>query len=578
MNLAAAPQFAVRDVLDRRPIGQALMDAGLISQDQLRVALLEQSRNAAPLGRILIDLGFITEITLRDALSARLGQQCIDLATAAVDAAALALVPEHLARTHRVLPLHHDADRGTLTIACPDAQDIVALDALRSHCANKLEIVVRVAAESEVRHAIDQHYGYRLSIDGILQEIESGVADLRPGTGQQQRSQPVVRLIDALLVDAVKQAASDIHFEPEAGFLRIRYRIDGLLRQIRVLHQSYWPAMVVRIKVMAGLNIADTRSPQDGRISLTVSGRPVDFRVSAQPTLHGENLVLRILDRNKGIVALDRLGFTADQLERVRQMIARPEGLILVTGPTGSGKTTTLYSILNQLNDETLNIMTLEDPVEYPMTMIRQTAISEASRIDFADGVRAMLRQDPDVILVGEIRDAETAGMAVRAAMTGHRVYSTLHTNSALGAVPRLLDIGISPEILAGNLVGVIAQRLVRRLCTDCRQPDHPTVAEQQLLGVAGADGDTVCVHRPRGCPACGHRGYRGRLAISEILQMDETLDDLVARRAGHSVLRRAARAQGLVSLAQDGIRRVLDGSTSMAELARVVDLGRGRD
>ncbi|PKO52008.1 MAG: secretion system protein E, partial [Betaproteobacteria bacterium HGW-Betaproteobacteria-21] len=298
MSIAALLPPAIREVRDRRPIGQTLLDAGLISQDQLRIALLEQSRSAGQLGRVLVQLGFITETTLRDALSARLGQQCIDLTTAAVDPAALALVPECLARTHQLLPLHHDSARGTLTIACTDAHDIVALDALRSHCGHTLDIVIRVAADSQVRHAIDQHYGHQLSIDGILHEIESGVSEHKPSaSGQPHRSQPVVRLIDALLVDAVKQGASDIHFEPEAGFLRIRYRVDGLLRQIRVLHHSYWPAMVVRIKVMAGLNIAETRSPQDGRISLTISGRPVDFRVSAQPTLHGENLVLRILDR-----------------------------------------------------------------------------------------------------------------------------------------------------------------------------------------------------------------------------------------------------------------------------------------
>lgn len=578
MSIASPLQAAAQEVRDRRPIGQTLLDARLISQDQLRIALLEQSRNNGQLGRVLVHLGFITETTLRDALSARLGQQCIDLTAAVVDPVALALVPEHLARTHHLLPLHHDSERGTLAIACPDAHDIVALDALRSHCGHELDIVIRVAADSQVRHAIDQYYGHQLSIDGILHEIESGVSEQNPSAiGQPHRSQPVVRLIDALLVDAVKQGASDIHFEPEAGFLRIRYRVDGLLHQIRVLHHSYWPAMVVRIKVMAGLNIAETRSPQDGRISLTISGGAVDFRVSAQPTLHGENLVLRILDRHKGIVALDELGFTETQLERVHRMISRPEGLILVTGPTGSGKTTTLYSILNQLNDETKNIMTLEDPVEYPMAMIRQTTISEANRIDFADGVRAMLRQDPDVILVGEIRDAETAGMALRAAMTGHQVYSTLHTNSALGAIPRLLDIGLSPEILAGNLVGVIAQRLVRRLCPDCRQADQPSAIERQLLGIAAAEGAVPAIYRPRGCASCGYHGYRGRLAISEILHMNDELDELIAHRAGQRALLQVARDQGFVSLAQDGIRRVLDGSTSLAELARVVDLSHAR-
>ena len=281
----------------------------------------------------------------------------------------------------------------------------------------------------------------RLSIDGILHEIETGEIDWRSlAATSDEYSQPVVRLIDAVLTDAVKRDASDVHFEPEQNFLRIRYRIDGLLRQIRALHKPYWPAMAVRIKVMSNMNIAETRAPQDGRISLNISGRLVDFRVSAQPTIHGENVVLRILDRQKGIVPLDQVGLDDAQLDQLKLMIARPEGIILVTGPTGSGKTTTLYSVLNHINEEGINIMTLEDPVEYPMSMIRQTSVAEAAKLDFANGVRSMMRQDPDVILVGEIRDAATAEMAFRAAMTGHQVYSTLHTTPAIGAVPRLPD------------------------------------------------------------------------------------------------------------------------------------------
>jgi len=263
----------------------------------------------------------------------------------------------------------------------------------------------------------------------------------------------------------VKREVSDIHFEPEANFLRIRYRIDGMLRQIRALHKSYWPAMTVRIKVLSGMNIAEMRAPQDGRIGLTVSGRQVDFRVACQPTIHGENIVLRVLDRQKGIVPLEDLGLADEHLQRLKLMIARPEGIILVTGPTGSGKTTTLYSVLNHINTEGIHIMTLEDPVEYPMALVRQTSVAETSKLDFANGIRSMMRQDPDVILVGEIRDADTAEMAFRAAMTGHQVYSTLHTNSAVGTIPRLLDIGVLPDIMAGNIIGIVAQRLVRKLC-----------------------------------------------------------------------------------------------------------------
>jgi general secretion pathway protein E/type IV pilus assembly protein PilB len=557
----------------RAPLGQTLIATGIITEDQLRIALLEQSRIDLPLGRLLIDLGFVSEAALRDALSASLGKQSVDLGNAIADPEALALVPQDIAKRHRLLPLSFDGTLNRLTVAIADINDVVALDKLRGLLAEDISIETLLAGDSEIAHAIDQYYGYKLSIDGILHEIETGEIDFRSlASTTDEYSQPVVRLIDALLSNAVKRDASDVHFEPESAFLRIRYRIDGMLRQVRALHKSYWPAMAVRIKVMAGLNIAETRAPQDGRISLNISGRQVDFRVSAQPTIHGENIVLRVLDRQKGIVPLDRLGLSDVQLDLLKLMIARPEGLILVTGPTGSGKTTTLYSILNHINAEGLNIMTLEDPVEYPMAMIRQTAVSETAKLDFANGVRAMLRQDPDIILVGEVRDADTASMAFRAAMTGHQVYSTLHTNTAIGAIPRLLDLGISPEIMTGNLIGIVAQRLVRKLCPHCREAYSPEPWEMRLLGLS-PERVAPELHRAVGCARCDFQGYRGRTAIMEMMRMDSDLDELVARRAGQREIRNVARAKGFRSLAEDGVRRVLDGVTSLDELARVVDL-----
>ena len=345
-----------------------------------------------------------------------------------------------------------------------------------------------------------------------------------------------------------------------------------MLRQVRSLHQSYWPAMAVRIKVLSGMNIAETRAPQDGRITLSMRGRQIDFRVSAQPTIHGENIVLRILDRQKGLVPLDGLGLTEYQLDLLKLMIARPEGIILATGPTGSGKTTTLYSVLNHINSEGVNIMTLEDPVEYPMTLVRQTSVAESAKLDFANGIRSMMRQDPDIILVGEIRDTETAEMAFRAAMTGHQVFSTLHTNSSIGAIPRLLDIGVLPDIMAGNIIGIVAQRLVRRLCSHCKSPYQAEAHETRLLG-GGVNSPRPIIFRPSGCERCDFQGYRGRLAIMEILRMNADLDELVARRCTAREIRQLAESQGFVSLADDGLRRVLDGSTSLAELGRVVDL-----
>ena len=559
--------------VSRRPIGQILITQGVISEDQLRIALLEQMKSNQPVGKLLVSLGFVSEATLRDALGESLGQKSVDLANSIVDPEALRLVPRDLAKRHLFLPLSYSATDQRLRIATADPNDIVALDKLRTLIHPEPVIETLLAGESEIAHAIDQYYGHELSIDGILHEIETGEIDYRSlSASLDEYSQPVVRLVDALLTDAVKRDASDVHFEPEASFLRIRYRIDGILRQIRALHKSYWAAMAVRIKVMSGMNIAETRAPQDGRISLNISGHAVDFRVASQPTIHGENIVLRILDRDKGIVPLDALGLDPAQRAALDRILARPEGLILVVGPTGSGKTTTLYSMLGHLNTEAVNIMTLEDPVEYPLALIRQTQVGDASRLDFADGVRALLRQDPDVILIGEIRDADTATMALRAALTGHQVFATLHANSIFGALPRLHEIGIGAELLAGNLCGILAQRLVRRLCPTCREPVPDDAPERHLPGLA-ADAPPAPSWRARGCPECDFRGYRGRLAIMEILPFDAELDELVARRASPGELRAAARTRGHRSLAEDGLRRVLDGSTSLAELARVVDL-----
>lgn len=558
--------------LEQTLLGQTLLRQGLIGSDQLHIALREQHAMGDALGRQLVRLGFISEATLRDVLAENLARASVDLSQLLPDAEALALVPQQLARRLKLIPLSFDAGQQILVIASADADNLVALDQLRTVLPASISIETRLASDSEIALAIDQLYGHTLSIDGILHEIETGTPDSR---GSPERSgeyaQPIVRLIDALLVDAVKRDASDLHFEPEAGFLRIRYRIDGLLRQIRSLHKSCWPAMVVRLKVMAGLNIAETRAPQDGRISLHISGRQVDFRVSTLPTIHGENVVLRILDRQKGIVGLDQLGLTATQLDLLKLTIARPEGLILVTGPTGSGKTTTLYSILSHLNNEGINIMTLEDPVEYPMPLIRQTAVSEAVRLDFANGVRALLRQDPDVILVGEIRDEDTARMAIQAAMTGHQVFATLHTNSALGAIPRLFDIGIAPGILAGNIIGIIAQRLVRRLCLKCCQPRPAEIHEVRLLGLPADSRPTL--YDAQGCQHCDYQGYRGRLALMEVLRFDADLDELIARRASIAEIRQVAAQKHFTPLADDGCRRVLSGETSLAELRRVVDL-----
>ena len=551
------------------PIGQTLLGAGLIGEDQLRIALHEQQDHHRPLGHVLVELGFVSEAALREVLAARSGLPWVDLGAALADPDAIARVPQALARRHRLLPLQYDAMRHRLIVAMADAHDIVALDRLRAELGPEVHIELRLTGDGELGRAIDRHYGQVSSIE----ELVRGLEQHKSNAGTSPRDpQLVMRLVDTLLADAVSRGASDLHFEPEAGFLRIRHRIDGALCQVRALHRTCWPELAVRLKVLAGMDIAESRSPQDGRISLTIGGRPVDFRVATQPTLHGENIVLRILDRDKGIVPLEALGLTPTQAEDLAHILARPEGLVLLVGPTGSGKTTTLYSILNHLSTEAVNIMTLEDPVEYPLAMIRQTQIGEASRLDFADGVRALLRQDPDVILIGEIRDTDTATMALRAALTGHQVFATLHANSVFGAVPRLVELGLGAELLAGNLTGILSQRLVRRLCPVCCKATPASSEDYARLGLP-ADAPAPVLHEAVGCPACDFRGYRGRLAITEILPFDAELDELVARRAHTAALRATARRKGFRSLAEDGVRRVLDGSTSLRELARVVDL-----
>jgi type IV pilus assembly protein PilB len=553
-------------------IGDLLIDKGILTQDQLSIALTEQKKSSSPLGKIIVALGFATEAVVRDALGEALGQASVDLSKVVVDSDVLQLISKDVARRYHVLPLSVDTQKKTLTVAMSDTFNVVAIDQLRALLGGEYDIVPILAGESEVENAIDQFYGFELSVDGILREIETGQIDYDSLKSESDEySQPLVRLVDAMLSDAVKKGASDIHFEPELGFLRIRYRIDGVLRQVRSLHQNYWSAIAVRLKVISGMNIAETRAPQDGHISLTLFGRPIDFRVSAQPTTYGENIVLRILDRNKGIVALDELGLSESSLAALRLMMARPEGILLVTGPTGSGKTTTLYSMLNYVNDESVNIMTLEDPVEYPMPMIRQTSVNVAAKLDFASGIRSMLRQDPDIILVGEVRDEDTADMALRAAMTGHQVYSTLHTNSAVGAIPRLLDLGIVPDILAGNIIGIIAQRLVRKLCPHCKQEDKPNELEGHLLGLK--EGENPTIYRAKGCDHCNHFGYKGRIAITELLKMDPGMDDLVSRRASRREIQEYALDNGFEPIAEDGLRRVLDGSTTLEDVSRVVDL-----
>jgi general secretion pathway protein E/type IV pilus assembly protein PilB len=557
----------------RKPrLGELMVQQGLISHDQLRIALTEQEHSDLPLGRQLVLLGFVTEVMVRDVVADTIGFESIDLSTIVADVDALALVPQDFSRRYHLLPVAYEEATKSLVVAMADMFNVVALDQLRAMLGGRIQIRPLLAAEAQLEEYIDHFYGYELSVDGILREIETGEIDYNSLSADgNEYTQPVVRLVGALLMDAVKRGASDIHFEPEYAFLRIRYRIDGVLHQIRSLHKSYWGGVVVRLKVLSGLDIAETRAPQDGRLSMNLCGRPIDFRVSSHPTINGENIVLRVLDREKSIIPMERMGLRPNTLEELRIMMTRPEGIVIVTGPTGSGKTTTLYSLLSYRNTVAVNIMTLEDPVEYPVSMMRQTSVAEVNKVDFANGIRSIMRQDPDIILVGEVRDEDTATMAFRAAMTGHQVFTTLHTNSALGVFPRLSDIGILPDIMAGNIIGVVAQRLVRVLCPHCKVPHDLSDLERKILRLK--PNAKPKIFKPKGCKQCNQNGYRGRMAIIELLRIDSDMDSLISRRAHLDELQKMAMDKGFVTLAEDGVRRIIEGYTSLAEVMRVIDL-----
>lgn len=554
----------------RSSLGEHLLETGKINSDQLKIALIEHRKTGKNLGTALFHLGFVTARQVQEAVGQSVGYESIHLNGIVPDADAIRLIDETFARAHLMMPISLRKQCLKVVMVTPD--DILLVDKLKRHISNtNIKLLPVIASEQEILSCIDSYYGYELSIDGILTELETGKVDMRELSANREYSQPMVRLVDSILTDAVKREASDIHFEPEERYIRIRYRIDGVLQQVRLLHKTFWSGLVVRLKVMSKLDLTEQRLPQDGRMELFVDGRRVDFRVSSLPNTHGESLVLRILDREKGIVPLSELGLDCNALETLKLMLARPTGIMLVTGPTGSGKTTTLYSILNELNQVGVNIMTLEDPVEYPMAMIRQTEVNEEIGMNFAKGIRALLRQDPDIILVGEIRDSETAEMAVRAAMTGHQVFATLHANSAMGAIPRLMDIGVSPTILSGNIIGVVAQRLVRRLCKNCKESYQAESYEKCLMKL-GAE-DPLTLYRSKGCEVCFQTGYKGRLAILETLRFTKEMDELLFSGASQSQILNEAVKSGFLTMTECALSWVRQGETSIEEIGRAVNL-----
>lgn len=557
-------------MLHNSRLGDRLVQEGNITPDQLSIALTEQKRTGHKLGEILVSMGFVAVETVQAIVGSYVGYASMSLKEVVPDPKAIILISETFAHNYLVMPI--SLKDNCLQVAMANPGDILVLDKLKRHLQNpNIQIVPVLVVESEIQTAIDSYYGYELSIEGILKELETGKVDNSALSATSEYSQPMVRLVDNILTDAVKRNASDIHLEPEEDYIRIRYRIDGVLQEIRLLHKMFWSGLVVRLKVISDLDLTEQRLPQDGRMSLIVHGRRIDFRVSSLPGTHGENFVLRILDREKGIVPLDELGLDKDSYDELKVMMGRPTGILLVTGPTGSGKTTTLYSILNELNDVGVNIMTLEDPVEYPMSLIRQTPVNEEIGMGFAAGIRSLMRQDPDIILIGEIRDSETAEMSIRAAMTGHQVFATLHTNSAIGAIPRLLDIGVSRSIMSGNIIGIIAQRLARKLCVHCKEPYDPEDFEKQLLSIS--DDDDITLYRAKGCDKCNDVGYKGRLAVLETLRFTSEMDELLLEGASQHALLEKAVENGFSTMANSGLRWVKQGQTTLEEISRVVNL-----
>lgn len=545
-------------------LGLILLDKGILSIDQLDVAHKEQQLQGISFEECLLNLGLLSEAALAEVLSSATGYEKINLKSILLDPSLKTIIPRAVAEKFCLIPL--SMEKGILRVAMADVYNLNALDYLRHHIPQFQKIISLIALECDILEAIDGLYGYDLSIRSLLREVENSPLQ---NFSRDDYVNPTVRLVNAILIDAIKLNASDIHFEPEGAFMRLRYRVDGILSQISTLHSSYWPAICVRLKVMSEMNIAEIRRPQNGRITFHMGSREIDLRVASHPTIHGENIVVRILDKTRSLLTLDELGYSKEVMERLKKILQRPEGIFIITGPTGCGKTTSLYSMLSYINSSKLNVMTLEEPVEYQLPLIRQSEVRALGGMGFEEGVRSILRQDPDIILIGEIRDPGTAKMALRAAMTGHQVFSTLHTNDAFGSINRLVDLGLSPAMLASNLLAVVAQRLIRRLCPHCKTKKKMTAHEASLLKLSSPRSLFIA----KGCESCRGTGYRGRLAIAEILGFDQDLDEFLVSFSSAHHLKTLALKKGFIPLKQDAQWRVLRGDTTLEEILRAVDL-----
>ncbi len=558
-------------------LGEILILGGIISREQLTRALEVQRGTTKRIGEILVELGIATELDIATALSKQLGVPFASSASGLLhprrEDGLERLVPEEFARQHFVLPISRHLN--SLTVACVDPLDLITMDNLNR--ISRCEVNPVVTTRADLEQAITQFYG----ADSMLEKAIGESYELKAPEQAQAREKdelnldrlrevaeeaPVIRLVDLIIRKAIKERASDIHIEPFEDRISLRYRIDGVLMEISPPARTLHPAIVSRIKILCKMDIAEKRLPQDGGFMMTMEGRSVDFRVSTIPAIYGEKVVIRILDKPIELLDLGRLGFSPEALEIVRKAIHNPWGLILLTGPTGSGKSTTLYAALNEIKSPERNILTIEDPVEYRLDGVTQVQVKPGIGLSFAAGLRAFMRQDPDIIMVGEVRDLETAEICLRAALTGHLVFTTLHTNDAPSAVSRLMDIGIPAYLLPGTVRVVVAQRLLRRLCDQCKEAYEPLEEIRRRFGIA-----EELLYRPKGCEHCASTGYRGRVGAYEVMGLTRELQDLLAKGSPSHAIKDAAVASGMVTMWEDGLRKVRQGITSLEELEAVV-------
>jgi type IV pilus assembly protein PilB len=552
-------------------LGRLLMAAGLITPEALSSAIQEGTRSGKSFSRVLIDEHVVKEADLVRAVAGQLGLDFVDLAEYPVDQSATALVPEAMARRSVALPIGWDGDR--LVVAMADPSNVFAIDDIRSMTGRSVKVVVATGAS--IAGAIDKNHRLDSDAENMSAQAASGLdrAEELSNIREVTEDVPIVKLVNLLITQAVSDRASDIHIEPTEHDVRVRCRIDGVLHEVMRSPKSIQAGIISRLKIMADMNIAERRVPQDGRVSGVIAGRSIDLRVATLPTVYGEKVVLRILDKSNALLELSALGFLPVSMAHYEESYRKPHGTILVTGPTGSGKSTTLYATLNILNDEAKNVITVEDPVEYRLPNINQIQVNVKAGLTFAAALRSILRSDPDILLVGEIRDRETATITVEAALTGHLVLSTLHTNDAATTPSRLIEMGVEPFLVGSALSCIVAQRLARRLCENCKQPYQPTAAELTTLGwdLDADQEQPPVVFRPAGCGVCGRTGYLGRFAVHEVMTVTEEVERLIVSHGHSEDIKRMAVSQGMITLRQAGLTQVRAGLTSIEETLRVI-------